>query len=236
MFFFTKKSRSVSLTDLLGFDFKKIDFESIFPFESYATTSLAMATCREQPGKLMLLNDWQGSRDPAFAKLLSDKQSELQAAIHQQNTTIQVAAGWAMDAALNDDFTHVNSGMPMSDVLDSVFQSHVRQRRPILVNMERSTLLNDKPSRLSALLVRDAFFHVNFLSLSGHYGETAKRVAFRLLHAGRVAYLGFEMDDFTFLSKGKKVELSESVVTLLADQNKKRMKASMFIDEAPLGG
>ena len=236
MFFFTKKSHSFSLTDLLGFDFKKIDFESIFPFESYATTSLAVATCQEQPGKLMLLNDWQGSRDPIFAQLLSNKRSELHAAIHQQNSSVQIEGAWAKDAATSDDFIHVNSNMPMSDVFDDVFQSHVRQRRPILVNMERSTLLNDKPSRLSALLVRDAFFHVNFLSLSGHYGETAKRVAFRLLHAGRVAYLGFEMDDFVVIAKGKKTELSESVFALLADQSKKRIKASMCVDELPLGG
>src|SRR5690606_42150286 len=116
MFFFTKKSRSFSLTDLLGFDFKKIDFESIFPFESYATTSLAMATCREQSGKLMLLNDWQGSRDPIFAKLLSHKQRELQAAIHQQNPSVQIEGAWAKDAATSDHFIYVNSNMPMSEI------------------------------------------------------------------------------------------------------------------------
>src|SRR5690606_5347384 len=198
MFFFTKKSRSVSLTDLLGFDFKKIDFESIFPFENYATTSLAMATCREQSGKLMLLNDWQGSRDPIFAQLLSHKQRELQTAIHQQNSSVQIEGAWAKDDATSDDFIRVNSNMPMSDVFDDVFQSHVGPRRPILVNMERSTLSNDNPARLSALLVRDAFFHVNFLALSGHYGASAKRVAFRLLHVGRVVFLAFEIDDFTF--------------------------------------
>src|SRR5690606_5594394 len=131
MFFFTKKSRSVSLTDLLGFDSKKIYFESIFPFENYATTSLAVATCQKHPGKLMLLNDWQGAKDPVFAELLSGKRSELQAAIHQHNPSVQIEGAWAKDATTSDDFIHVNSNMPMSDVFDDVFQSHVRQRRPI---------------------------------------------------------------------------------------------------------
>ena len=229
MFFFRKKSRNFSLTDLLGFDFKKVDFNALFPFESYATTSLAVSTNPMDTPKVLLLNDHQGAEDLVFNSLLRGRQAELQRAIEGLGSPVLVEAAWAKDSA-GDDFIHVNATVPMSDVLDAVFQSHVRQRRPVLVNLERSPLLSEKPSRLSALVVRDALFHINFLSLTGHHGQLAKRTAFRLLHAGRVAFLGFEMDDFSMLGRDKYADLDEDVVAFLADQNKRRMKASASMD------
>jgi hypothetical protein len=229
MFFFRKKSRNFSLTDLLGFDFKKIDFDTLFPFESYSTTSLAVSTDPMDTPKVLLLNDNQGSKNLIFDSLLRGKQAELQHAIEGLNSLVRVDAAWAKDSA-GDDFIHVNAASPMSDVLDAVFQSHVRQRRPVLVNLERSALLSEKPSRLSALVVRDALFHINFLSLTGHHGQLAKRTAFRLLHAGRVAYLGFKMDEFRVLARDKYADLDEEVVKLLADQSKRRMKALTTLD------
>jgi|GEM_PF-5320353 len=224
MFSFRKKSRFFPFNDLLGFDYKRIDFESIFPTETYATLSVAVATCKQEVSTLFLLNDPQGEHDSAFNHLLSVKQAELQEVLQDQSPGMKVQAAWAKDAARADDFIPLHSTSLMSDVLDAVFQSHVQQRRPVLMNFERSALFSDKPSRLSALLARDTSFHINFLSLTGHHGQRAKRTAYQLLHTGRIAYVGFEIGDFGILARDKYAQPEEQVIALLARQGKQQMK------------
>src|SRR5690606_37130742 len=125
---FFRKNRPFSLSSLLGFDWTKVDFVSIFPFNSFATASLAVATSQSPASKLVLLNDPQGTIDPAFTHLLEVKLAELQRAIHELGDAAMVEEAWTRDPASGDDFIHLPANVAMSDVLDLVFQSNVRQR------------------------------------------------------------------------------------------------------------
>lgn len=221
MFFFKKiKSRSLSFHAILGFEYEKVNFSSVFPEESYDTTSLAVSLPPNKESRLVLLDNSAGPADPVFNTLLDFKKAELQRLLQQQRGSIRLDSAWGKPAvsAAGDAFIYLSSQTGMADILDLVFQSQVKQQRSILVNFELDASLNRKPARLSALINRGVYFQVSFLSLLGLNGQLAKRTAYHLLLTKRVAFLGMQIGDFEKIGKAKEQSLSDTVVRLLDQQ------------------
>lgn len=97
-----------------------------------------------------------------------------------------------------------------------LFQLQTRQYKPVLAHPERYAFFHSKTlSRYEDLKERGCLFQLNALSLVGHYGKNMQEIAFRLLEAGMIDYLGTDTHQMRHLEKLEDAQVSKRQLELV---------------------
>lgn len=61
---------------------------------------------------------------------------------------------------------------------------------PVIAHPERYSYVQNNPNLVGELIKNDVLFQANFASISGYYGEKAKKTLIKLLKANMIHFLG----------------------------------------------
>ena len=87
---------------------------------------------------------------------------------------------------------------------DYLFKTQIKGYTPILAHPERYLFMHKNFDEYSRLKDKEILFQVNLLSLSGYYGKPIKQIAYKLIEAKMVDFLGTDMHHeghYKFLSE-----------------------------------
>ena len=71
--------------------------------------------------------------------------------------------------------------------------------KPILAHPERYGYLMNNPALIDDLINRGVFFQVNLMSLTGHYSNSVRKMAEKLIKNAQVHFFGSDIHDFRHL-------------------------------------
>jgi tyrosine-protein phosphatase YwqE len=83
---------------------------------------------------------------------------------------------------------------------------------PILAHPERYNFLHHKPKKYIKYKQQGILFQLNMLSLANFYGKDVQKIAFNLLEAGQVDFLGSDVHNQTQLDALKSITLSKKTL------------------------
>lgn len=72
----------------------------------------------------------------------------------------------------------------------AIFNMHLQGYKPILAHPERYEYFDGRISKYTELVERDVLLQININSLTGHYGQSVKETAEKLIEAGLVHFIG----------------------------------------------
>ena len=103
---------------------------------------------------------------------------------------------------------------PQNEV-NIIFQLKASGYQPILAHPERYLYFIDQFDQFEKLKAGGCLFQTNLLSLAGHYGESQKKLAVKLLKAGMVDFLATDLHRIGHLDKIQEVFQNRTLQQLL---------------------
>ncbi len=114
-------------------------------------------------------------------------------------------------SALLVETSYYNPPLNLQDIL---FQVKSQGYSALLAHPERYIYMDDR--NYEDLKRKDILFQLNLSSLSGFYGETARKKAERMLKKGYYDYVGTDLHRYSMLESYRKVKLSDGLWKSLA--------------------
>ncbi|HUH18955.1 tyrosine-protein phosphatase [Albibacterium sp.] len=105
------------------------------------------------------------------------------------------------------------------NIEDILFQLQTHGYQPVLAHPERYHYVDRNLVKLNAFLDRKCFLQCNALSFTGYYGKREQDIAFRLLDAGLIDYIGSDVHHDRHLEHLKKFTVSSKVAKQLESLN-----------------
>lgn len=97
-----------------------------------------------------------------------------------------------------------------------IFQITSKGHIPILAHPERYSFYHGKLSVYKNLKAKGCLLQLNALSLSKHYGASVQKMAFNLLEAGLLDYIGTDTHRLEHLNKIAEIQLSKKKIAKVA--------------------
>src|SRR5690606_27766735 len=104
------------------------------------------------------------------------------------------------------------------NLYDYIFAIQLKNFIPVINFPERNSHFTSKNQRLLKLKDRGCVFHIDLLSLTGHFGQEAKGIANSLLQTSEVHFVSFQIKNLEIIKKSKGIRVSRKVASLLDEQ------------------
>lgn len=113
---------------------------------------------------------------------------------------------------------------PPPNLEDILFQLQTHSYQPLLAHPERYHYVDKNFIKLTPFLDRNCLLQCNALSFTGYYGKREQEIAFRLLDAGLIDFIGSDMHHDRHLDHLKKFTVSSKVAKQLESLNYKNLE------------
>jgi len=232
MFNLISRTVDYPLHSLLGFDIHKVSLEpfallhpSLTLLSELYTTGEPILSISKGLKKKGVTNDAQNIEDIAH---------DVENLLYRNNYHVQVnpIRVHAINQELNKKISsnnlnvlnsrHVFLENPISsipvDIYEFIFAVQLKNLVPVINFPEKDTHFTSKSQRLLRLEDRGCVFHIDLLSLSGHNGQEAKKVACALLQNKQVQFVSFQIKALEEIKKNKGIRISRKIANLLDEQ------------------
>ena len=219
---------------LLGFNFSDLPLKSIYQINNEPSLTLISELFTDGGSKLAISEQYKPYNPLNEETTIEDKAKALEEIFlrHNINKTIQYTYVHSLNEELNrlieldllfklDNqyvFFDNQIEIPSNEVRDYIFDFQINNLKPILVFPEKNNLYNSKIDRLNRLFDRGVLFQIDWLSLTGFYGNSAQKTATHLLETEAIKFIGFERINLFKLFKDGGCKISKKVAGLLDNQ------------------
>ncbi|HET8753378.1 MAG TPA: CpsB/CapC family capsule biosynthesis tyrosine phosphatase [Salinimicrobium sp.] len=173
-----------------------------------------------------IMNDYYPNTPETIQQALNTLQKEL-LETGLTEIKIRVAAEYMMDQSflellgqkklltLKDNLVLVEMSyfQPPINLEEILFQLQTHGYKPVLAHPERYAFFHSKKlEKFVDLKNRGCYFQLNFLSLTGHYGDNIQKTAFRLLEENMIDFIGTDTHQLRHLDKLSMTKLSQKKI------------------------
>jgi len=172
-----------------------------------------------------IMNDYYPNTPETIGKALDLLNIEKNKRDSLKNTEIRFAAEYMMDQSflqllentklltLRDkmvlvEMSYFQAPINLNDIL---FKLQTSGYKPVLAHPERYAFYHQKDlSKYEELKNRGCLFQLNTLSLTPHYGSNMQKIAYKLLEAGMIDFIGSDTHRIQHLEKMKNIQLGKT--------------------------
>ncbi len=171
-----------------------------------------------------IMNDYYPNTPNTIGTSLKKVKDTISELTDLKNTKIRAAAEYMMDQSflellqqeelltLKDKYVLVEMSYFQAPInlKEILFQLQTHGYKPVLAHPERYAYYHSKDlRRYEELKNRGCLFQVNALSLSPHYGTNMQQIAYKLLEAGMIDFIGSDTHREQHLDKLERIRLNK---------------------------